>query len=281
MRLSRPLLVAWCSGLIVGGCTSELKLDLAGKRCNRDDKCSPGYSCELETKVCLPTDEPLPSAGSGGSSGNPSEGGGGGSGSVHWGGDSGIGPGGFGGALWPSDDGGVAGGGAGGAGGLDAGVDGPPDASDGCAPITVYRDADGDSFGAGPAFQGCPQPGWVTNADDCGDGDGLAHPGQEGFFGDGFDDSRNPGVKSYDYDCSGVEEVDPTNSPPNEVQRCDDITDLLICSGEGYLADEARGGAGINPLCGSKIRRNCVARVGTGCTGIDTNLTPADAFRCR
>lgn len=284
MRLSRPLFLAWCLGSIAGGCTSDLKLALDGKYCNEEERCVTGYYCEKETNTCLANGTLRPQAGSGGSSGHAPVAGSGGSEFLDGGGLGGDGGVGGAGSSWPGGNaglGGLGGGGAGGTSDLDAGSGGPPDAADGCAPTTVYRDRDGDSFGAGEAFVGCVQPGWVDNDADCGDDEPLAHPGQEGFFGDGFDDPSKPGIKSFDYDCSGVEEVDPENSPATGEPRCDEIGDLLACMGDGYMPDVDRTGEGINPLCGSRIRRRCVVQTLLGCTGSDSRLASEDAFRCR
>src|SRR5690606_37572738 len=192
---------------------------------------------------CVPLGVLFP-GGSGGSAGDVPVGGtdaggwaggdgGSGAGPVAAGGTGGVSLGGTGGGPGGGGDAGL--GGEGGALDLDAGLGGPPDATDGCAVTTVFRDADGDSFGAGPGFTGCPQPGWVANADDCGDDDARANPLQQGFFGDGFEHVDRPGVLSFDFDCSGTEEVDPSNSPATGEPNCADITDLLACMGEGYL----------------------------------------------
>ena len=72
------------------------------------------------------------------------------------------------------------------------------------APCSVYyRDADGDGYGApDSALTSCTKPdGYVSNADDCYDGQWAAYPG-----------GRNPAAEhrgdgSFDYDCDGVETV--------------------------------------------------------------------------
>jgi hypothetical protein len=63
-----------------------------------------------------------------------------------------------------------------------------------------WRDADGDGYGdpASPERACAPPPGFVTNADDCYDGNASARPGQWASF------SSHRGDDSFDYDCDDV-----------------------------------------------------------------------------
>jgi cysteine-rich repeat protein len=67
----------------------------------------------------------------------------------------------------------------------------------------LYRDADGDGFGAGAATVMCPTPGWVTNDDDCHDDIPYAFPGQTEYVAIPID--SEPPATDYDYNCDGVE----------------------------------------------------------------------------
>ena len=78
-----------------------------------------------------------------------------------------------------------------------------------CRPATVlaswYRDEDGDSYGNGAA-EVCdaePPSGYVADRTDCCDTDPDVHPAQESWF----DVARRCGDESFDYDCSGLEEL--------------------------------------------------------------------------
>lgn len=66
-----------------------------------------------------------------------------------------------------------------------------------------YRDADGDSFGAGEPVTSCTQPdGFVERSGDCYDASRFAAPRKPGSGG-GLATDRGDG--SFDYDCDGVE----------------------------------------------------------------------------
>lgn len=91
------------------------------------------------------------------------------------------------------------GGGQSGAGGLASGGGGNPT----CVMQVFFRDADGDSYGLGSkSIQACDKPsGYVSDVTDCYDDNALAHPGQTMWF------AEDRGDGSFDYDCSGNEEL--------------------------------------------------------------------------
>jgi hypothetical protein len=277
LRVGRLLLLAGCFGLIAGGCESDLELRLDGLRCNADNRCSHGYACDKDTRLCVKNSADAGLGGSpAGAGGTPP--GGAGSGHSGSGGNAGVG-----GSSPLGGQGGLDGGGTGGSDDLDAGppalVDGGPD---GCVPTTLFRDRDEDTYGdVTTTGEGCAQLGWVTRAGDCRDDIALVNPGQQGFFGEGFVDQNKPGDISFDYNCSGTEEADQTNTPPTGEPNCADILDPLSCMGTGYLPVAARAGTGIDPLCGSRVRRDCVVVQVLNCAPSDTDLTAQDAFRCR
>lgn len=172
------------------------------------------------------------------------------------------------------------GGAAGSASDLDAAASEPLDGGDACVPTTLYRDGDGDSYGdISESRVGCPGPGWVPQAGDCHDGNALVHPGQTEFFGVPYADPNGPSRVSFDYDCSDTDDADPTNSPSTAAPACLEIADTAECAGSGYVSG-TREGPGIEPLCGSRVRRDCVVLTLLGCTASDTNVPVEEAFRC-
>lgn len=74
---------------------------------------------------------------------------------------------------------------------------------------TVYRDVDGDSYGAGTGVSGCTGKGYVTNALDCNDGDTSIRPGATEICGDGIDNNCN---SSTDEGCGPVKTLNLTDS---------------------------------------------------------------------
>ncbi len=118
-----------------------------------------------------------------------------------------------------------------------------------------YGDGDGDGVGGAASVQACTPPtGHVAASGDCLDSNPNVRPGQAMLFGTTFVNAA--GVASFDYDCSGVE-VDGAEHWPG---ACDGD-----CSGSGATpAVPARGGAGINPYCGSTSYRNCIDFGGGG-----------------
>jgi hypothetical protein len=60
--------------------------------------------------------------------------------------------------------------------------------------LSVYRDADNDTFGAGTAMVACSVPsGWVLAAGDCNDGDSASYPGGTEIC-DGADNNCDGGI---------------------------------------------------------------------------------------
>jgi hypothetical protein len=152
---------------------------------------------------------------------------------------------------------------------LDAGIDG-------CARPTVYyadKDKDGHGSAATSAI-GCSPPAtgtWVATATDCNDDDSRVHPGQAAYFAVGYRTAS--GSSSFDYDCSGSENEDPshTKAPAN----CG-LLSITFCVGEGYAAT-ARVGQGLSPYCGSSEWRIC-----RGVLLCENATEVADEpFRCR
>ncbi|HEX3597273.1 MAG TPA: hypothetical protein VHU80_19325 [Polyangiaceae bacterium] len=222
-----------------------------------------------------------PSTGSGGATATPSSNGG-------TSGASPVGAGGSGGgATAARSDAGFSGaasdGAVGAGGGLDAEVGEADAASNDAGPPTCatrsvwYADGDGDGHGsAATAVVGCSKPsatGWSTTSDDCDDADARVHPGQTVYFGVPYATASGD---SYDFDCSGVEEPDP--SAPLAPASCALVGVGDTCGGSGYLATK-RTGAGKSPLCGSAQKSTCEAMTLVLCGPV---TTAADApFGCR
>ncbi|HEX4334558.1 MAG TPA: hypothetical protein VH062_01520 [Polyangiaceae bacterium] len=124
--------------------------------------------------------------------------------------------------------------------------------------LVWYADGDGDGFGnAASAMVGCTKPGdgaWVSNSEDCDDGDARVHPGQKTYFGTAY--TATTGDDSFDYDCSGGEDPDP--SAPLAPTSCN-LVGVGACGGSGYLATKraAGNGTGRNALCGSAQMSKC------------------------
>ena len=276
MKLGRALLSAWCIGAIAGGCTSDLELALGGKRC-KNERCVTGYKCDLATSVCILVDT-LPSAGTGGGRSNNSTGGSG-SGPAGRGGDGGAGGGGGDSTL--AGQGGRGGSVAGAAGeDLDAGASDPTDAGDACVIGRIYRDRDNDGFGdVSDAKIGCPGNGYVTNDEDCRDDLPEVRPNQAAFFRVGYPISGD--TVSFDYDCSKTEEPSPENETLEPAPTCGGLG-LVNCMGSGFLpAEPSREGPGVEPRCGSTLRRDCefdgpLSR----CESVDTPLSDELTFEC-
>lgn len=75
-----------------------------------------------------------------------------------------------------------------------------------------YTDGDADGFGAGvKAGEACTPPaGTSLAAGDCLDTDKFVKPGAAGFFFTGY--TTASGKLSYDFDCNGIEEREPTKT---------------------------------------------------------------------
>lgn len=139
----------------------------------------------------------------------------------------------------------------------DGGTPGPET----CArPITFYRDADGDGFGAAAGSQiACTSPGagWVAVPGDCHDGNALVFPGQKTYFGTGYPPASG-GELSFDYDCSGSEEEENTFAGAGHFEGCNSM-----CKGASGYAPAPFRGAGTNPYCGSQTLSSCSSTSGT------------------
>ena len=86
--------------------------------------------------------------------------------------------------------------------GTDNDCDGTTDESDSADASTWYQDGDGDGYGSPTnTQQSCSQPsGYVTDTNDCYDGNASANPAQAGYF------TVPRGDSSYDYSCDSIEE---------------------------------------------------------------------------
>jgi hypothetical protein len=124
----------------------------------------------------------------------------------------------------------------------------------GClAPAAYYRDADGDGFGRADIerlFCVSPGKGWAERDGDCDDDDANVFPGQTRYFPASYSAA---GRESFDYDCSGAEDPDP--SAEALAPNCPTLA-LLLCAGAGF-ASTGRMGAGVDPTCGSATRITC------------------------
>ena len=166
------------------------------------------------------------------------------------------------GALGPAGSGGTLG---------DAGAGGAGDAG-ACTASQWFADADGDDYGRTTAqVEACAAPAvgkWVLLGGDCNDDDALVSPKQTDFKSVGY--AVTAGV-SFDYDCSGQEQADPTalGAAP--------VCNLLACSGSGF-AGTGRTGVGVNPLCGSKTLVTCV-QDGLTCKALKSQVS--EGVRCR
>lgn len=166
-----------------------------------------------------------------------------------------------------------------GSGSKDAGQHGPPVSDvDACAPVTLYRDADGDELGdVSYTGLGCPSEGWVTEPGDCRDDLAEVHPGQQAYFSVPY---PVPNGVSFDYDCTNREDPDIENTTLAPVPTCAGQLGLR-CEGAGYLPREPiRSGEGVDPRCGSNIRRSCESSALT-CFAVDVSLDDSLRFRCK
>ena len=273
-------------GALGGGCTSDLRLSLAGKDCTAALDCVDGYRCEPSTRKCVLSSEPGPgdggiSAGAGGATSPAGQGGQGGQGgSPALGGSGGAPAAGSAGNAGNASNGGAAGEPV----DPDAGSNELADADGGCVPTDVFGDDDGDGVGeSSDARVACPEPGWVTVAGDCRDDLPDVFPGQTTFFSEPYlEPAAGPGAggESFDYDCDNVEEPDPANDTLDPAPTCAGLIGIG-CQGSGFLsADEPpREGTGLEPRCGSIQRRDCVDS-GLGCAPADTPVADSLKFRC-
>jgi hypothetical protein len=150
-------------------------------------------------------------------------------------------------------------------------------------PVTYYKDEDGDGFGKDDdATSSCtPLSGkWSSVGGDCRDDLPAVKPFQSGmpnppaYSGTGYPATNQPAGVSFDYDCNGTEDADPTNAYGADP----DCSGLLNCNGAGYVAaNPSRQGPGINPRCGSMTVKRCIGPL--PCTSVleDTSIP----YRCR
>ncbi|HEX4341093.1 MAG TPA: hypothetical protein VH062_34530 [Polyangiaceae bacterium] len=153
-----------------------------------------------------------------------------------------------------------------------------------CAnPVAWYVDNDQDGYGSSsaPALLSCDQPGphYTKVGGDCHDGNKDVHPQvtaqEKAYFEAPY--SATNGVNSFDYDCSGTEDGDP--SEPKAASSCPALS-AGACGGSGYLMVATGGRAAPNGYCGSKSYRTCVSQVALLCQAQDvTNFSVA--YRCK
>jgi hypothetical protein len=143
------------------------------------------------------------------------------------------------------------------------------------APTTWFPDDDGDTFGrSSGAISACSPPeqgGWVSVGGDCNDDNASVKPSQSSYEPESF--TANAGGQSFDYDCSGTEESDPSQF--GAVPSCGALS-LLGCKGSGFVAT-GRIGPGVNPLCGSTSLVSCVSN-GVACQA--KTATVSEPHRC-
>jgi hypothetical protein len=172
-------------------------------------------------------------------------------------------------ATGGTSSGGASGGGAGGS----------PDCTN---PTTWYLDADQDGYGstATPPIVSCvPPPGHFAKVgNDCNDSNDMVHPQltppEVQYFSKPYQTAS--GVDSYDYDCSGHEEGDP--SQQKAAAMCP-AASLGTCGGSGYLAVSTGNRVAANGYCGSKSFRTCM-NVTAFCTAQDV-MNYSVAYRCK
>lgn len=129
----------------------------------------------------------------------------------------------------------------------------------GCVPTVFYFDNDKDHYGGTQSQSACVAPSehWVTLGGDCDDNNGDVNPGQAGYFDAPYTRTGTQ-VVTYDYNCSGSEELEKPSTPRNS-GTCSLLSGGL-CSKSGYL-DLPRMGtttSGTVLLCGSTTIVNCV-----------------------
>jgi len=145
-----------------------------------------------------------------------------------------------------------------------------------CTPVPWFPDADGDDFGRTAAqVSACAAPTsgkWVSKGGDCNDENASVFPQQKAYQSDGYPVS---GGVSFDYDCSGQEQIEP--SQLGAAPACSGLA-LLNCAGSGFAKTD-RTGPGVNPLCGSRTLVTCAVKDALFCEGATTQM--AEGVRCR
>jgi hypothetical protein len=270
--------------LLGAACTSDLELSLIGKSCREaEPRCARGFACDVASNICVPPEQVTGVAGAGGQAGGGS--GPGGDGGVSAGGSAGRveGDAGSGGSMAgapPGTGGSDPGLGDGDAGTEDASADG---GADECTPVTLYRDGDDDGVGdVADSDVRCPEDGWVSQPGDCRDDLPDVFPGQTAFFAEPYVDPTRPAAnyESFDFDCDGSDESAPTNSPATPAPN--NCNSLLTCQGSGYLPTAPlRSGPGVEPRCGSNLRRTCISDGALACVADDVELADSLIFRCK
>jgi hypothetical protein len=272
-----------------GACTSNLPSSLDGKECDAESRCLSGFVCDSGSNRCVrPTElgatDGSSGAGSLDSRGEPddldighSEGR-----QVIQGDPIGSGATASGGAragLTPDDrDGGAPIDAAQSGGGNDQTM---PDGGEECSQALLYPDGDGDGVGlTSGAELRCAMPGWVSTPGDCRDDLSDVFLGQSRYFGMSYPEPSHADGVSFDFDCDGTEEPDPTNMTLAPVPDCRGLS--VTCNEQGYLpVDPGRSGSGIDPRCGSNLLRQCVPSQLLGCVAEVLVLSDDARFRCR
>jgi hypothetical protein len=141
-----------------------------------------------------------------------------------------------------------------------------------CAAVSWFPDGDGDGFGrTSGVVVACQAPtngSWVTTGGDCNDDNKAVFPDATTSSDEGY--VLSGGGVSFDYDCSGTEELDAGQL--GAAPACS----ILSCSGSGFQSTD-RSGQGQNALCGSKALVTCSS--GTlSCSAVVSKV--ADGVRC-
>jgi YD repeat-containing protein len=127
---------------------------------------------------------------------------------------------------------------------------------------SCWPDLDGDGFGAGTPTLGCGScpSGYVTNGDDCFDGNANARPGQTQCFTTPREDG------SYDYDCSGSATV------------CNPTTYSTSCGGTCSSGCTRFGATVTSSQCGQSVPTGCAL---SGCPHGGCTVGSYTSVSCR
>jgi hypothetical protein len=154
--------------------------------------------------------------------------------------------------------------------------------SGGCSASKWYADSDADQFGDDTQTTiACTPPAghWVLLGGDCNDGNADVHPATSSnpvaFHGSGY--ANTAGQESFDYDCSGNEDGDPSQQ---EIAACSGLT---ACDQgvQGYVARSDRAGASIDSYCGSTTTVTCSKLLNLLICGEASRATSQPPRRCR
>jgi hypothetical protein len=142
-----------------------------------------------------------------------------------------------------------------------------------CDAVAWFPDGDGDGYGrsSGQVIS-CTPPtngAWVRLGGDCDDDNKAVSPKETDYESSSY--TLASSATSFDYDCSGVEEPDPT-----QLGAAPACSSILSCTGSGF-APTTRSGPGVNPLCGSTSKVTCT-QVSLSCTAVVTQVS--DGYRC-